>query len=181
MSPSADHCASLSSQLKCAHLVPSKAPLPEEVIFNQKQAAAEKRRATRKAQHKKCQIVTITATRGGKRGRLASPLMKTRCPGLRGVAMWPARRLIGATCRGRPPRRLLAALKCRHRARRPDATTPLDRAHAKWFVSRERTSRWSTHVLYLVEWVLSSRRDLRPGKPIPREGRGAAGVIPSAL
>jgi hypothetical protein len=26
----------LSSQLKCAHLVPAKAPLPEEAIFNQK-------------------------------------------------------------------------------------------------------------------------------------------------
>jgi hypothetical protein len=43
-------------QLKCAHLVPAKAPLPEEAIFNQKQAAADKRRAARKAQHKKRQI-----------------------------------------------------------------------------------------------------------------------------
>jgi hypothetical protein len=46
----------LSLQLKCAHLVSSKAPLPEEAIFNQKQAATEKRRAARKAQHKKLQI-----------------------------------------------------------------------------------------------------------------------------
>jgi hypothetical protein len=46
----------LLRQLKCAHLVPAKAPLPEEVIFNQNQAAAEKRRAVRKAQHKKRQI-----------------------------------------------------------------------------------------------------------------------------
>jgi hypothetical protein len=43
-------------QLKCAHLVPAKAPLPEEAIFNQKQAATEKRRAERKARHKKCQL-----------------------------------------------------------------------------------------------------------------------------
>jgi hypothetical protein len=42
--------------LKCAHLVPAKAPLPEEAIFNQNQAAAEKRRVARKAQHKKHQI-----------------------------------------------------------------------------------------------------------------------------
>jgi hypothetical protein len=56
VSPLADHCASLSSQLKCVHLVPAKAPLPEEAIFNQKQAVVEKRRAARKAQHKKCQI-----------------------------------------------------------------------------------------------------------------------------
>jgi hypothetical protein len=46
----------LSSQLKCAHLVPAKAPLPKEAIFNQKQDAMQKRRAARKAQHKKCQI-----------------------------------------------------------------------------------------------------------------------------
>jgi hypothetical protein len=46
----------LSSQLKCAHLIPAKAPLSEEAIFNQNKAAAEKRHAARKAQHKKCQI-----------------------------------------------------------------------------------------------------------------------------
>jgi hypothetical protein len=46
----------LLSQLKCAHLVPAKAPLPEEAIFNQKHAAAERRRAARKAQQKKRQI-----------------------------------------------------------------------------------------------------------------------------
>jgi hypothetical protein len=43
-------------QLKCAHLVLAKAPLPEEAIFNQNQAATEKRCAARKAQHKKRQI-----------------------------------------------------------------------------------------------------------------------------
>jgi hypothetical protein len=42
--------------LKCAHLVPTKAPFPEEAISNQNKAAAEKRRAARKAQHKKRQI-----------------------------------------------------------------------------------------------------------------------------
>jgi hypothetical protein len=34
----------------------AKAPLQEEAIFNQNQAAAEKRRASRKTQHKKCWI-----------------------------------------------------------------------------------------------------------------------------
>jgi hypothetical protein len=56
VSSPADHRAFLSSQLKCAHLVPAKAPLSEEAIFNQKQAATEKRHATRKMQHKKHQI-----------------------------------------------------------------------------------------------------------------------------
>jgi hypothetical protein len=46
----------LSSQLKCAHLILAKAPLPDEVIFNQNKDAMEKRRTARKAQHKKHQI-----------------------------------------------------------------------------------------------------------------------------
>jgi hypothetical protein len=48
--------AFLLLQLKCAHLVPAKAPLPEEAIFNQNQAAAERRCAACKVQHKKRQI-----------------------------------------------------------------------------------------------------------------------------
>jgi hypothetical protein len=47
---------SLLQQLKCAHLVPAKAPHPEEAIFNQNQDATEKRHTARKAQHKKRQI-----------------------------------------------------------------------------------------------------------------------------
>jgi hypothetical protein len=46
----------LSLQLKCAHLVPAKAPLLEEVICNRNKAAAERRRAARKAQHKEREI-----------------------------------------------------------------------------------------------------------------------------
>jgi hypothetical protein len=42
--------------LKCAHLIPAKASLPEEAIFNQNQAAAEKRRVACKVQHMKRQI-----------------------------------------------------------------------------------------------------------------------------
>jgi hypothetical protein len=38
------------------HLVPAKAPLPEEAIFNRNKAAAERRRAARKAQHKEREI-----------------------------------------------------------------------------------------------------------------------------
>jgi hypothetical protein len=45
--------AFLLRQLKCAHLVPAKAPLSVEAIFNQNQAATQKRRAARKVQHKK--------------------------------------------------------------------------------------------------------------------------------
>jgi hypothetical protein len=43
-------------QLRCAHLVPAKAPLPEEVIFNRNKAAAKRRCAAHKAQHKEREI-----------------------------------------------------------------------------------------------------------------------------
>jgi hypothetical protein len=43
-------------QLRCAHLVPAKAPLQEEAIFNRNKAAAERRRAARKAQQKEHEI-----------------------------------------------------------------------------------------------------------------------------
>jgi hypothetical protein len=39
-------------QLRCAYLVPAKAPLPEEAIFNRNKADVERRRAMRKAHHK---------------------------------------------------------------------------------------------------------------------------------
>jgi hypothetical protein len=71
-------------------------------------------------------IVTITTTRGGRQGSLASPPMRTHHPSLRGAEMLPVRRSTGATCRGRPCHHLPAVLKCRRRAagRRPNATRP---------------------------------------------------------
>jgi hypothetical protein len=42
--------------LKCTYLVPAKAPLPEEAIFNRNKATTERRRTARKAQHKERQI-----------------------------------------------------------------------------------------------------------------------------
>jgi hypothetical protein len=38
------------------HLVPAKVPLPKEAILNRNMAAAERRRAARKAQHKEWEI-----------------------------------------------------------------------------------------------------------------------------
>jgi hypothetical protein len=43
-------------QLRYVHLVPAKAPLPEEAIFNRNKAVAERWRAARKAQHKEREI-----------------------------------------------------------------------------------------------------------------------------
>jgi hypothetical protein len=40
----------------CSHLVPAKAPLPEEAIFKRNQAAVKRRRVARKAQHKEKEI-----------------------------------------------------------------------------------------------------------------------------
>jgi hypothetical protein len=42
--------------LRCAHLVLTKASLPEDAIFNQNKATVKRRRATRKAQHKEREI-----------------------------------------------------------------------------------------------------------------------------
>jgi type IV secretory pathway VirB9-like protein len=52
----ADFSTFLSLQLKCAYLVPAKAPLPEEAIFNRNKAATERRHAAHKVQHKEHQI-----------------------------------------------------------------------------------------------------------------------------
>jgi hypothetical protein len=69
---SVDPSVFLLLQLKCAHLVPAKAPLPEEAIFNRNKAAAEKQRAARKAQHKNARspnaIGMTTTLRSGRRG-----------------------------------------------------------------------------------------------------------------
>jgi hypothetical protein len=64
--------AFLSRQLKCAHLVPTKAPLPEEAIFNQNQPRRRRgtlrvKRSIRNATSSSA-IATMTATRGGRRG-----------------------------------------------------------------------------------------------------------------
>jgi hypothetical protein len=43
-------------QLRCAHLVLAKAPLPEEEIFNWNKAATKRQHAACKAQHKEREI-----------------------------------------------------------------------------------------------------------------------------
>jgi hypothetical protein len=43
-------------QLRCAHLVPTKAPLLEEAILNRNKAVTERRHAACKAQHKEREI-----------------------------------------------------------------------------------------------------------------------------
>jgi hypothetical protein len=43
-------------QLKCSHLVPAKAPLPEEAVFKRNQEAVERRQAARKEQHNEKEI-----------------------------------------------------------------------------------------------------------------------------
>jgi hypothetical protein len=114
--------ASLLRQLKCAHLVSAKEPLLEEVIFNQNQVAAEKRRTARKAQHKKRQIAkrdhNDNLNKRRKAGEQGVSSVRIRRPSRRGAAMSPARRSTGATCQGRPHRPRPMALKCRRRAGR---------------------------------------------------------------
>jgi hypothetical protein len=99
----------------------------------QRRGALRTRHSTRSARSPSA-IVTTTATKGERRGSLASPPMKTRRPSLRGAEMLPVRRSTGATCRGHPRQRLPVTLKCRRRAsrRRLGATRPWVRAHVRW-------------------------------------------------
>jgi hypothetical protein len=172
--------AFLSLQLKCAYLVPAKAPLPEEAIFNRNKASTERRRAARKAQHKERQIAkrdrNDNRIRGGRWGSVASPSMKTRRRSRRGAATSPARRLSGATCRGRPRHRLPAAPKCRHRGghRRTRATRMWARARDKQLALPERTSDRSTLAWRPVGRAPPSNREPRPAK-LPEEVGGMIG------
>jgi hypothetical protein len=86
-----------------------------------------------------------------------------------------------ATCRGRPRRRLPAALKCRRRngRRRPRATRMWARALDKQLALPRRTSGRSALAWCLAGRVPLSRRELRPVKLTPRGGR-RSGRLPPA-
>jgi hypothetical protein len=118
-------------------------------------------------------IVMTIATRSGRRGSRASPPMRIRRLSRRGAAMSPAPRSTGATCWGRPHRRRPVALKCRHRAgRERRGTTRLwARAHVRRLPLSEWASGLSAPVRRPAGRALPSCKDLRPVKPILREGR----------
>jgi hypothetical protein len=164
----ADFFVFLSLQLKCAYLIPTKAPLPEEAVFNQNKAAVLRQRATKNARSPSA-IEMKTASRGGRRGSVATPLMKIcrrrRC----GVATYPAQRWIGATCRGHPCRRLPAPPRCHHRGgrRRPGTTRMWARTRDKQFALPERTSGRSVLAWRPAGWAPPSRREPHPAKLTP--------------
>jgi hypothetical protein len=128
-------------------------------------------------------IETTTASKGGRRGSLVSPPMKICCPSCRGAATLQARRSTGATCRGRPHRRLPAALKCRRRdsRRRPRATRLLARACDKQLALPERTSGRSALVWRPAGRTPPSCRDPHPAKPTPREDRRSGRPPPASF
>jgi hypothetical protein len=106
---------------------------------------------------------------------VASPPTKTRHRSCRGAATYPARWWTGATCRGRPRRRLPAPPKCRHRVgrRRPRVTKMWARARDKQLALPERTNGRSMGRAPL------SRRKLRPAK-LTRQGGRRSGQLPPA-
>jgi hypothetical protein len=114
---------------------------------------------------------------------LASPPMKTCRPSRYGVAMSPARRSTGATCRGRPRRRLPAALMCRrHDSRRRLCGTRLwARARVKQLPLPERTSGRSGLAWCLVGRALLSHRDQHLAKLTPREDRRSGRRPPTSF
>jgi hypothetical protein len=179
--------AFLSLYLKCAHLVPAKTPLPEEAIFNQNKAATEKRHAARKAQHKKRQIAkrdhNDNRNKRQKAGGLASPPMNTCRLSRRGAEMSPVRRSTRATCRGRPRRRLPAALKCHRRAshRRLGATRPWARSRVRRLPPSERTSGRSAPCGAQRDGCFRVAEICAPPSRSPEKVGGAAGARPPAL
>jgi hypothetical protein len=92
--------------------------------------------------------------------------MKTRRRSHRGAATSPARRLTGATCRGRPRHHLPAAPKCRHRGshRRPRATRTWAQARDKQLALPEKIRRWSVP-------ARSPAGRASPGRGVPRPAK----------
>jgi hypothetical protein len=163
------HCSwSLSLQSKCAHLVPAKVPLPEEAIFNHNQAAAEKKHAVRKAQHKKCQIAKRDSNdnrtkrqKAGERGVSSDedPSPEPSWSGDVASAAVDWSNMSGSSSSSYP-----AAPKCRRRAGRGRrGTTRLwARAHVRRLPPPEWTSSRSVPMWCPAERALPSRRDLAP-------------------
>jgi hypothetical protein len=165
--------AFLSLQLKCAYLVPAKVPLQRRRYSTgsrpqRRGGAPHAKRITRNARSPSV-IKTITTSRGGRRGSVASPPMKTRRRSRRGAVTSPARRLIGATCWGCPRCRLPATPRCRHRVghRRPRVTRMWARARDKQLALPERTSGRSALAWRPVGRAPPSRREPRPAKLTP--------------
>jgi hypothetical protein len=126
-------------------------------------------------------IGTTTTSRGGRRGSVASPPMKIRRRSRRGGATLPARRWTGATCRGRPRRRLPAPQKCHHRGgcRRPRATRTWARARDQQLALPDRTSGQFALMWCPVGQAYPSHREPRPTKLTPRGSR-RSDRLPSA-
>jgi hypothetical protein len=106
-------------------------------------------------------------------GSVASPPTKVRHRSRRGVATWPARRWIGATCWGRPRRRLPAPQNCHRQGghRWPRTTRMLARARDQQLAPPERTSGRPALAWRPAGRAPPSHREPRPAKPTPRGGR----------
>jgi hypothetical protein len=152
------------------------------IRLRQRGGAPRARCSTRNARSPSA-IETTTASRGGRRGSSASPPMKIRRLSRRGVTTLLVRRLTGVTCRRHPPRRLLAALKCRRRGshRRPCATRMWARARDKKLTLPKWTSGRSALVWRSAGRAPPSRRDPHLAKPTPREDRRSGRFLPASF
>jgi hypothetical protein len=110
-----------------------------------------------------------------------SPPMKTRRRSRRGAATSPARQSTGATCQGRPRRRLPMALKCRHRGvhMRPCVTRMWARARDKQLALPVRTSGQSALAWRPAGQVPPSHREPHPAMLTPRGGRRSGRLAPA--
>jgi hypothetical protein len=111
-----------------------------------------------------------------------SPPMRTRHPSRCGVAMLPAQRSTRATCRVRPRRCRLTALKCRRRAghKRGGGGQDYGPELTSGAPPLEWTRGWFAPVQRPAGRTLLSCRGLRPVKPILQKGRSSGRCPPAS-
>jgi hypothetical protein len=101
-------------------------------------------------------IEMTTASRGGRRTSVASPLKNTRLRSRRGAATCQARRWTGARCRGRPRRCLAVPQKCHHRGATRMWARPRDMQLSRPMKTRGRSA---------LEWRLTRHAPLSRKEP----------------
>jgi hypothetical protein len=164
-------------QLKCAHLVSAKAPLPEEAIFNLNQAAAEKRRTALKAQHKKRQITKRDCKDDRNKRRKAGELGVSSDEDLSPEPSWSGDVASAAVdwsnISGSSSSSPLcgAEVSSSRRSREAGATRLWGRARVWWLPLLEWAFGRPAPVRRPAGQALPSRQDLRPVRSIPLGGR----------
>jgi hypothetical protein len=165
---------------------PPKAPLREEAIFNQKQAATEKRHLAHKAQHKKHQIAKRdrkdNCTKRREAGELGvssdeDPSPEPSWSGDVASAVVDWSNLSGSSSSS-PPRGAEVSSSRQPQATGCNKTVGLS---SRQVAPPAREDQRMVRSCAVPKRVLSSRRDLRPVKTIPQEGQRSGRRPPTSF